>query len=270
MGSLLAVHLSLFACIWFGFVAFAATVIQIQQVLMFCCCLVLWLFGNCSVHWLSSFLCYADPATTQSGKYSDKSDVYSFGVTLLELITGRQPIDRGSDIVNWANSHIENALNGEYENFVDSKLKPFDLEEMHRMIFCAEVCVNRPPQSRPSMKKVPLLLKIPFIQITYESPLDWSTRKGIALGIAKGLVDLHELYKPWNIYEHFMDDSIFLDDNLEPKSVPCLENDWPKGDDSFVDEKLEYDKDEMDRMIECALACVKPCPQNRPQMSQVI
>ncbi len=52
--------------------------------------------------------------------------------------------------------------------------------------------------------------------------------------------------------------------------VPRLENDWPK-DASFVDSQLEeYDYDEMDRMIKCALACVKPCPQNRPQMSEVI
>lgn len=33
------------------------------------------------------------PEYASSGKLTDKSDVYSFGVVLLELITGRKPID---------------------------------------------------------------------------------------------------------------------------------------------------------------------------------
>ncbi|XP_058005572.1 proline-rich receptor-like protein kinase PERK15 [Hevea brasiliensis] len=49
------------------------------------------------------------------------------------------------------------------------------------------------------------------------STVDWPTRMEIALGIAKGLVDLHEQYKRWNIYEHFKDDSIFLDGNFQLK-----------------------------------------------------
>lgn len=33
------------------------------------------------------------PEYATSGKLTDKSDVYSFGVVLLELITGRKPVD---------------------------------------------------------------------------------------------------------------------------------------------------------------------------------
>jgi serine/threonine protein kinase len=36
---------------------------------------------------------YLDPEYAITGRFSDKSDVYSFGVVLLELITGRKPID---------------------------------------------------------------------------------------------------------------------------------------------------------------------------------
>ena len=33
------------------------------------------------------------PEYATSGKLTEKSDVYSFGVVLLELITGRRPVD---------------------------------------------------------------------------------------------------------------------------------------------------------------------------------
>lgn len=33
------------------------------------------------------------PEYASSGKLTEKSDVYSFGVMLLELITGRKPVD---------------------------------------------------------------------------------------------------------------------------------------------------------------------------------
>lgn len=36
---------------------------------------------------------YMAPEYATSGKLTEKSDVYSFGVVLLELITGRKPVD---------------------------------------------------------------------------------------------------------------------------------------------------------------------------------
>ena len=46
-----------------------------------------------------------------TGQLSSKSDVYSFGVVLLELLTGRKPVDhtlpRGQQsLVTWVNIYI--------------------------------------------------------------------------------------------------------------------------------------------------------------------
>ena len=48
------------------------------------------------------------PEYASSGKLTDKSDVYSFGVVLLELITGRKPVDTSQplgdeSLVEWVN-----------------------------------------------------------------------------------------------------------------------------------------------------------------------
>lgn len=56
------------------------------------------------------------PEYASSGKLTDRSDVFSFGVVLLELITGRKPVDPSQplgdeSLVEWVKPCLHPSLN---------------------------------------------------------------------------------------------------------------------------------------------------------------
>ncbi|KAG5001304.1 hypothetical protein JHK87_022376 [Glycine soja] len=104
---------------------------------------------------------YMAPEYATSGKLTEKSDVYSFGVVLLELITGRKPVDASQPIgdeslVEWARPLLTEALDNEdFEILVDPRLgKNYDRNEMFRMIEAAAACVRHSSVKRPRMSQV--------------------------------------------------------------------------------------------------------------------
>nr|AFK34489.1 unknown [Lotus japonicus] len=104
---------------------------------------------------------YMAPEYATSGKLTEKSDVYSFGVVLLELITGRKPVDASQPIgdeslVEWARPLLTEALeNEDFDILVDPRLgKNYDKNEMFRMIEAAAACVRHSSVKRPRMGQV--------------------------------------------------------------------------------------------------------------------
>ncbi|KAI4344373.1 hypothetical protein L6164_011607 [Bauhinia variegata] len=105
---------------------------------------------------------YLAPEYAMWGKISESCDVYSFGILLLELVTGRKPIEKlpggvKRTITEWAEPLI---TRGKLTDMVDPKLRGnFDEKQVKQAINVAALCVQSEPERRPNMKQVVNLLK---------------------------------------------------------------------------------------------------------------
>ncbi|CAO2191191.1 unnamed protein product [Urochloa humidicola] len=104
---------------------------------------------------------YMAPEYASSGKLTDRSDVFSFGVVLLELITGRKPVDASQplgeeSLVEWARVLLMDALDtDDFREIADPALEcRFSKTEMRRMVEAAAACVRHSATKRPKMVQV--------------------------------------------------------------------------------------------------------------------
>ncbi|KAG6792465.1 hypothetical protein POTOM_001615 [Populus tomentosa] len=105
---------------------------------------------------------YLAPEYAMLGKASESCDVYSFGILLLELATGKRPLEKMSPtvkrtITDWA---LPLACERKFSELADPKLKgKYDEEELKRVVFVSLVCAHTQPERRPTMLDVVELLK---------------------------------------------------------------------------------------------------------------
>jgi serine/threonine protein kinase len=98
-------------------------------------------------------------------RITEKSDVYSFGVVVLEILTGRHPLDPtlpgGTHLVQWVREHMQ-AKRAVVAELLDARLRGKPEAHVHEMLqvfAVAMLCISHRADDRPAMKDVVALLK---------------------------------------------------------------------------------------------------------------
>ncbi|KAK7847149.1 putative receptor-like serine/threonine-protein kinase [Quercus suber] len=94
---------------------------------------------------------YLAPEYFMHGIVDEKIDVFAFGVLILEIITGRRPVDSSmQNILLWS---------GDLAQLADPKMKgKYNVEQLHSVVLTASYCVRQSSVWRPSMSEVLELL----------------------------------------------------------------------------------------------------------------
>uniref|UniRef100_A0A804PGU5 Protein kinase domain-containing protein n=1 Tax=Zea mays TaxID=4577 RepID=A0A804PGU5_MAIZE len=101
---------------------------------------------------------YSAPEFAMSGIYTVKSDVYSFGVVMLELLTGRKPLDSSRErseqsLVRWATPQLHDI--DALARMVDPALNGmYPAKSLSRFADVIALCVQPEPEFRPPMSEV--------------------------------------------------------------------------------------------------------------------
>ncbi|XP_004309904.1 PREDICTED: receptor-like protein kinase HSL1 [Fragaria vesca subsp. vesca] len=123
---------------------------------------------------------YIAPELAYTAKVTEKCDVYSFGVVLLELVTGKRPIEddygEGKDIVYWASANLndrEHVLKVLDDKVADENIQ----DDMIKVLKVAILCTTKLPSLRPTMREVIKMLT-DADPSTFTSPSNKSSKDG--------------------------------------------------------------------------------------------
>ncbi|KAG6625171.1 leucine-rich repeat receptor protein kinase HPCA1-like [Carya illinoinensis] len=100
---------------------------------------------------------YLDPEYYMTQQLTEKSDVYSFGVVMLELVTAKQPIEKGKYIVREVLTAMKKNDDEYYGlgNLIDSSIRNItNLIGFGRFLELAMQCVDESAADRPTMSEV--------------------------------------------------------------------------------------------------------------------
>ncbi|XP_050288128.1 probable LRR receptor-like serine/threonine-protein kinase At1g06840 isoform X1 [Quercus robur] len=94
---------------------------------------------------------YLDPEYFLTRKLTDKSDVYSLGVVFLELLTGKQPISHGKNIVREVNVASKSDM---IFSVIDGRMGSYPPKCVVKFLNLALKCCGDETDARPSMAEV--------------------------------------------------------------------------------------------------------------------
>ncbi|PPR83877.1 hypothetical protein GOBAR_AA36838 [Gossypium barbadense] len=105
---------------------------------------------------------YIAPEYGYTLKVDEKIDIYSFGVVLLELLSGKMPLDpsfgESVDIVEWTRMKIKkNRVFEVLDPAIGGQCKHVQ-EEMQLVLRIALLCTAKLPKDRPSMRDIITML----------------------------------------------------------------------------------------------------------------
>ncbi|KAG6730970.1 hypothetical protein I3842_01G106400 [Carya illinoinensis] len=97
----------------------------------------------------------------QSLRVNEKCDIYGFGVMILEVVTGKRPVEYGEDNVVILSDHMRFSLEqGNALDCVDPSMSEYPEDEVLPVLKLALVCTSQIPSSRPSMEEVVHILQL--------------------------------------------------------------------------------------------------------------
>lgn len=112
---------------------------------------------------IQSALGYMAPEfACQTVKITEKCDVYGFGVLILEVVTGKKPVEYMEDDVVVLCDMVRGALDeGRLEECIDQKLiGNFPVEEAIPLVKLGLICSSQVPSNRPDMEEVIRILEL--------------------------------------------------------------------------------------------------------------
>lgn len=114
------------------------------------------MFDNYGLTKFHNAVGYIAPELAQSSRPSDKCDVYSYGVVLLELVTGRKPVESpSSSEVVVLRDYVRQLLeSGSAFGCFDQRLRNVAENELIQVMKLGLFCTSQDPSKRPSMAEV--------------------------------------------------------------------------------------------------------------------
>ncbi|XP_028121055.1 probable leucine-rich repeat receptor-like protein kinase At5g49770 isoform X1 [Camellia sinensis] len=98
---------------------------------------------------------YMDPEYYMTQQLTEKSDVYSFGVLMLELVTARQPIEKGKYIVREVKLKMDKTqVRYNLHDLLDPTILDLTLGGLDKFVDLAMKCVEDAGAERPTMGEV--------------------------------------------------------------------------------------------------------------------
>ncbi|XVE70280.1 hypothetical protein DITRI_Ditri10aG0059700 [Diplodiscus trichospermus] len=117
--------------------------------------------GKDSTHVIAGTHGYIAPEYGYTYKVNEKSDVYSFGVVLMELVSGKRPIEPeygdNKDVVSWVSSKLNNKES--VLSIVDPRIPDAFKEDAIKVLRISILCTTTLPALRPTMRTVVKMLE---------------------------------------------------------------------------------------------------------------